>query len=87
MTNTDVLQIVVPLIQKYQFDVYHVSTTETDVDIKIDVIHQTDAARFDIIIDKNYLSEDLIINQLETIEQLIWIKKRGDYYGISYCFI
>lgn len=71
MTNTDVLQAVIPIIKHYNFDIYHVSTTETDVDIKIDIIDHKDNARFDIIIDKEYLSEDLIINQLNIIESLI----------------
>lgn len=71
MKNIDVLQVVIPLIQNYMFDVYAVETTDTDVIIKIDVVNVTEAPRFDIVIDKNYVSEKMILNQLHVVESLI----------------
>ena len=46
LKNIDVLQVVIPLIQNYMFDVYAVETTDTDVIIKIDVVNVTEAPRF-----------------------------------------
>lgn len=70
-TNTDVLQAVVPIIKSYDLDVYQVSTSQHQVTIKIDELDFKDDARFDIVIDKDYLSEAVIMNQIETVLKLI----------------
>lgn len=70
-SNIDVLQAVIPIIKSYDLDVYQVSTSQHQVTINIDELDFKDDARFDIIIDKDYLSEAVIMNQIETILKLI----------------
>lgn len=70
-TNTDVLQAVVPMVKAYDLDVYQVTTSSTQVTIKVDELDFKDDARFDIIIDKDYLSEAVIMNQIEMVLKLI----------------
>lgn len=70
-TNTDVLQAVVPMVKAYDLDVYQVTTSTTQVTIKVDELDFKDDARFDIIIDKDYLSEVVIMNQIEMVLKLI----------------
>ena len=55
-SNIDILQAVIPIIKSYDLDVYQVSTSQHQVTIKIDELDFKDDARFDIIIDKDYLS-------------------------------
>ena len=70
-TNTDVLQAVIPMIKAYDLDVYQVTTSTTQVTIKVDELDFKDDARFDIIIDKDFLSEAVIMNQIEMVLKLI----------------
>lgn len=70
-TNTDVLQAVVPMVKAYDLDVYQVTTSTTQVTIKVDELDFKDDARFDIIIDKDFLSEAIIMNQIEMVLKLI----------------
>ena len=70
-SNTDVLQAVIPMIKAYDLDVYQVTTSSTQVTIKVDELDFKDDARFDIIIDKDYLSEAVIMNQIEMVLKLI----------------
>lgn len=70
-SNIDILQAVIPIIKSYDLDVYQVSTSQHQVTINIDELDFKDDARFDIIIDKDYLSEAVIMNQIETILKLI----------------
>lgn len=70
-SNTDVLQAVIPMIKAYDLDVYQVTTSTTQVTIKVDELDFKDNARFDIIIDKDYLSEVVIMNQIEMVLKLI----------------
>lgn len=70
-TNTDVLQAVVPMVKAYDLDVYQVTTSTTQVTIKVDELDFKDDARFDIIIDKDFLSEAVIMNQIEMVLKLI----------------
>ena len=70
-SNIDVLQAVIPIIKSYDLDVYQVSTSQHQVTINIDELDFKDDARFDIIIDKDYLSEAVIMNQIEMILKLI----------------
>lgn len=70
-TNTDVLQAVIPMIKAYDLDVYQVTTSTTQVTIKVDELDFKDDARFDIIVDKDYLSEAVIMNQIEMVLKLI----------------
>lgn len=70
-SNIDILQAVIPIIKSYDLDVYQVSTSQHQVTIKIDELDFKDDARFDIIIDKDYLSEAVIMNQIEMVLKLI----------------
>lgn len=70
-SNTDVLQAVIPMIKAYDLDVYQVTTSTTQVTIKVDELDFKDDARFDIIVDKDYLSETVIMNQIEMVLKLI----------------
>lgn len=70
-SNTDVLQAVIPMIKAYDLDVYQVTTSTTQVTIKVDELDFKDDARFDIIVDKDYLSEAVIMNQIEMVLKLI----------------
>lgn len=70
-SNIDVLQAVIPIIKSYDLDVYQVSTSQHQVTINIDELDFKDDARFDIIIDKDYLSEAVIMNQIEMVLKLI----------------